>query len=189
MVKMDMRDLWKIGEAGVNKASEALKKFTGNEVDVKNLSTRLIKVETISKFFDPDEVVTCIYMPIYGNRQGCSLVIFDMESAQRLIEIMMKKIGTTTITAELYESSLKEIANIMAGSFLTAMANMSEIKLVEGTPTYSKAMIGALIEHIISDFTQKQNDEAMSIEVGFFIKNVEITGHLYVIFEKAMIEV
>jgi chemotaxis protein CheC len=189
MEKIDMNQLWKIGEAGIHKASEALSKMTESEIGITNLSTRLSRVEMIIKFFNPDEIFINIFMPLSGDRTGYCLVIFDIESAQNLINLMMKKVGNTTITSDLFESSLKEISNILAGAFLTALANMSDIKLIEGTPTYSRSMVGASIEHIIADFSQEQQEEALAIEVGFVVKNVEISAHLYVILESAMIKI
>lgn len=182
MKKIDEKLLRKISEAGTNNASKALSAMTGRSVGIKTISTNFVQIEKIPQFYGPEEVVTAVYLPITGDINGCSLLVFDKDSAVVVADLLMRKAEVTEPSIGLYESALKEIGNIMSGSFLNATADMLDVKLVEGIPTLTTNMMGAIMNQIISEFAQTTR-QALAIEIGFTIKDVEITAYLFKLLE------
>ena len=182
MKKIDENLLREISEAGTHYASKALATMTDRSVEIKTISTDFLPIEKIPQFYGPEEVVTAVYLPITGDINGCSLLVFDKNSAVRLADLLMKKAEVTVPSAETPPSALKEIGNIMSGAFLTATADLLDVKLVEGIPTLTTNMMGAIMNQIISEFTQTTK-QALAIEIGFVIKDVEITAYLFKLLE------
>jgi chemotaxis protein CheC len=182
MKKIDEKLLRKISEAGTNNASKALSAMTGRSVEIKTISTDFVTIEEIPQFYGPEEVVTAVYLPVTGDAHGCALLVFDKNSAVRVADLLMRHAGITETSIELYRSALKEIGNIMSGSFLNATADVLDIKLVEGIPTLTTDMMGAIMNQIISEFAQTTK-QALAIEIGFAIKDVEVTAYLFKLLE------
>ena len=182
MKKIDKELLGKISEAGTNNASKALSTMTGRSVEIKTISTNFIQIEQIPQFYGPEEVVTAVYLPITGDINGCSLLVFDRDSAWKLANLLIEKAEVIEPSVDLYESALKEIGNIMSGSFLNATADMLDVRLVEGIPTLTNNMMGAITDQLIREFAQTTK-QALAIQIGFIIKDVEITAYLFKLFE------
>ena len=182
MKKIDENLLKKISEAGTNNASSALSAMTGRSVEIKTILTKFVPIEQIPQFYGPEEVVTAVYLPITGDITGCSLLVFDKNSARKLADLLMQKAEVAEPSADLYESALKEIGNIMSGSFLNATAEMLDVQLVEGIPKISTNIMGAITNQIISEFARKTK-QALAIQIGFVIKDVEVTAYLFKLFE------
>ena len=150
MKKIDEDLLRKISEAGTHNASKALSAMTGRSVEIKTISTDFVPIEKIPQFYGPEEVVTAVYLPVTGDAHGCALLVFDKNSAVKVADLLMQKAEVTEPSIGLYESALKEIGNIMSGSFLNATADLLNIKLVEGIPTLTTNMMGAIMNQLIS---------------------------------------
>ena len=84
MKKIDENLLRKIGEAGTNNASKALSSMTGRSVEIKTISTKFIQIEQIPQFYEPEKVVTVVYLPITGDINGCSLLVCNL--SKRLLQ-------------------------------------------------------------------------------------------------------
>lgn len=182
MKKIDEILLRKIGEAGTTNASKALSAMTGRSVEIKTISTKFVQIEQIPQFYGPEVVVTAVYLPITGDINGCSLLVFDKDSARRVADLLVQQAGMTEPSADLYESALKEIGNIMSGSFLNATADMLDVQLVEGVPTISTNMMGAITDQLISEFAHIIK-QALAIQIGFILRDVEVTAYLFKLFE------
>ncbi|MFH1768768.1 MAG: chemotaxis protein CheC, partial [Candidatus Omnitrophota bacterium] len=92
-----------------------------------------------------------------------------------------RKPGTTRKLNELDKSALKEVGNIICGSFLTVFSNTLKIKIVENVPSLSFDMFGAVVDVIIAEFAQKAED-ALVIEVKFVFEHANIKGYVVLIF-------
>ena len=182
MKKIDENLLREISKAGTDNASKALSSMTGRTVEIKTISTKFIEIEQIPQFYGPEEVVTAVYLPITGDINGCSLLVFDKDSARRVGDLLIQKADVTEPSADLYESALKEIGNIMSGSFLNATADMLDVQLVEGVPTISTNMMGAITDQLIGEFAQTTK-QALAIQIGFILRDVEVTAYLFKLFE------
>jgi len=126
--------------------------------------------------------VAGIYLPITGEVTGASLLIFPEPIAYTLSDLLVRrKKGTTHQLTELDKSALKEVGNIICGSFLTVFSNTLKIKIVEHVPEFSFDMFGAVVDQIIAEFAKKA-DEAMVIEVKFNFEHANIKGYVVLIF-------
>jgi len=173
-------------------ASDALTKLSGEKVNVEISKTEITRIQRKFPDIEPETIVAGIYLPITGEVKGASLLIFPEKIAYALCDVLMKRpVGTTRNLTELDKSALKEVGNIICGSFLTVFANTLKIKIVENVPSLSFDMFGAVVDVIIAEFAQKA-ENALVIEVKFVFEHANIKGYLVLIFGleemKAIIE-
>jgi len=130
----------------------------------------------------PESIVAGIYLPITGEVKGASLLIFPEKTAYTLCDVLVRrKLGTTRKLTELDKSALKEVGNIICGSFLTVFSNTLKIKIIEHIPELSFDMFGAVVDQIIVQFAQKAQ-EALVIEVKFIFAHANIKGYVVLVF-------
>ena len=175
--------LQEVNEQAAANASEALSKLIDRQVEVEISRTEVKKVEDLSPLIGPEEIVAGIYLPVTGDINGAALLIFPKETAFVLSDLLVKRVpGTTHKLTELDKSALKEVGNIISGNYLTILANVLQIKIIEHIPNFSFDMFGAIVSQIITDFAQKTED-ALMIEIEFTFKPEILKGYFLLLFE------
>ena len=174
--------LTKMTDEAADFASKALTKLSGEKVTVEVSKAEITKIQRKFPDIEPETIVAGIYLPITGDVKGASLLIFPEKIAYTLCDLLVKrKPGTTRKLNELDKSALKEVGNIICGSFLTVFSNTLKIKIVENVPSLSFDMFGAVVDVIIAEFAQKAED-ALVIEVKFVFEHADIKGYVVLIF-------
>ena len=175
--------LHQVNKQAAESASGALSKLIDRPVEVGISRADVKKVEDLSPLIGAEEVVAGIYLPVTGDIKGAALLIFPKETAFALSDLLVKReAGTTRKLTELDESALKEVGNIISGSYLTVLSNMLQIKIVEHIPNFSFDMFGAIVSQIITDFAQK-TENALVIEIEFLFKPETLKGYFLLLFE------
>lgn len=164
-------------------ASRALAKLSGEKVNVSVSKTEITKIQRRFPDIEPETIVAGIYLPITGDVKGASLLIFPEKIACTLCDVLVKrKPGTTRKLTELDKSALKEVGNIVCGSFLTVFSNTLKAKLIGDVPSLSLDMFGAVVDVIVTGFAKKVED-VLVIEVRFVFEKADIKGYIALIFE------
>ncbi len=175
--------LKKVSRTAADKASRVLSKLVDKEINIEVFKAEVKKVYKLDPIIGPEEVVAGIYLPVKGDINGASLLIFPKESAFEMSDLLLKRnSGTTRRLSELDKSALKEVGNIISGSYFSILANMLQIKIVEDVPIFSFDMFGAIVSEIITKFVQKA-DKALVIEVLFTSKSKKVKGYYLLLFE------
>jgi chemotaxis protein CheC len=182
MSEISKQKLMKMTDEAGRFASVALSKLCNAEVSVEATKIDITKIQRGFQDIERETIVAGIFLPISGEVEGASLLVFPEKTAFALCDLLMKReIGTTHRLSELDISALKEVGNIICGSFLTIFSNTLKIKLVEHVPEFSFDMFGAVVDVIGNQFAQKMEDELL-IEVKFVFKHAKITGHVALVF-------
>lgn len=142
--------LREIGYIGAGHAATALSKMIGDTVDVELVLSSISPVTSLPKAVGEREtLVTGVYLPISGDVEGVTLVVFPKRSALLMADLLLKREpGTVKSLGIMDESALKEVGNILSGSCLTALSSLLEIHLVEHVPSLATGMLGALMDNI-----------------------------------------
>jgi len=175
--------LQEVNEQAAVNASEALSKLIDRQVEVEISKTEVKRVEDLSPLIGSEEIVAGIYLPVTGDVSGAALLIFPKETAFLLIDLLVKRgPGTTHKLTELDKSTLKEVGNIISGNYLTVLANVLQIKIIEHIPNFSFDMFGAIVSQIVTDFAQR-TDKALVIEMKFTFKPLTFKGDFLLLFK------
>ncbi len=170
-----------INKAAAERASKALATLTGKSVSVEIIKIEMRPVTEFAKTLAPEELVAGIYLPITGDVRGASLLVFPKDVSLRLCDVLLKRPpGTTRVLSKLDESALMEVGNIIAGNYLTVLANKLQMKFVEHLPSLSCDMYGAVLDQATSEMAERV-EQALMLEVRFHIEEITVEGQLFLL--------
>lgn len=174
--------LIEISGLAAENASGSLSKLTGETVKVEVSKIEISNTRKSFSGIDPESMVAGVYMPVTGEIKGASLLIFPEKIAFDLCDLLVKReLGTSHQLTELDKSALKEVGNIVCGSFITVLSNTLKIKIIEHIPSFSFDMFGAVTDKIITQFALEER-EALVIEVKFVFERIPVRGYLVLMF-------
>jgi chemotaxis protein CheC len=81
---------------------------------------------------------------------------------------------------EMFRSSLKEVCNILGGSYVSALADMTKFTIYISTPSMAIDMIGAILDFIFIQIAQ-ESDDALYIKTEVTINSLRLNG-LFLLF-------
>jgi len=102
------------------------------------------------------------------------MLIYPKQSAINVADFLSKRVtGKTTSLSELDESALKESANIISGSFLTAISNYLSVNMIESPPELLNGPLKEVVTKIVARFGEKELAESIAMEINFSMSSGE----------------
>lgn len=174
--------LREIGNIGAGNAATALAKLLDKKIDMRVPQIRIMKFSEVSDVLGGAETpVVGILLQIHGDISGSMMFILDYPSSRLLVNILMgKPVESDLDYDELNCSALKEIGNILAGSYLSALSNMTNLKLMPDVPALAIDMAGAILSVPAIEFG-KNSDTVLYIENVFTDGRDSVIGDLFLI--------
>ena len=128
----------------------------------------------------PETPVAGLYFRIFGQASGGILILLPQDSALSLVrDVMKQEIAVGPSLRDIEASALKEVGNILAGSYLNAIAQMLGLVLLPSVPGLALDMAGAVLDTLLIELSS-QGDTALLIETEFLSENT-ITGHFFLL--------
>lgn len=174
-----------ISNIGSGNASTSLGMMLNEIVDIGIPKSDLISFSDITNSYDsPEELVVGTVLQLSGDMEGFILVIMKLDSA---INLLSKVTGNNVVCdKEDYESvrnelsSISEICNILCGTYLTAISDMTSLSIDPSIPYFSVDMVRAIMNLPISLYGPV-SDSILCIETDFFTTDKSIEGKYYFI--------
>lgn len=132
--------------------------------------------EVYEKIIAEDIMVKAVVIRISGDAEGIFLFVSTPESSINLVKMMVP--AETQLTEELSESAIKELVNILVGSFLNAISHIVEIKLISSEPFAAEEMFGAILSSVYIE-SEQYDDNIMIIKNEFIYEGDKIDSSLY----------
>lgn len=160
--------LKEIGNIGAGNATTALSQMLSLRMDMSVPNVALMEFKDISNFVGAeDELVVGILLGLEGDVEGMMMFLFDMNSARNLVNKLMCCDGNESYDfTEMELSALNEIGNIVAGSYLTALSTLTQMKIISTIPSMSIDMVGALLSVPATEYG-KYGDKILLIQSKF----------------------
>ena len=166
--------LKEIGNIGAGNATTALSQMLSMKMDMSVPKVALISFKEISSIIgSEDQIVVGILLELEGEIDGMMMFFFDLKSAHHLVDVLMQRATVNqsiddegTDFSEIEMSALNEIGNIVAGSYLTAIATLTSMKIISSVPNMTIDMVGALLSVPAIEFG-KYGDKLLLIESQF----------------------
>lgn len=176
--------LKEIGNIGAGNATTALSTMLNMKIDMSVPKVALVPFNDLSTYIGrEDQTVVGLLLEMSDDVEGMMLFIFDMVSAHRLVNMLMgmgDAPENSEITfSEMEMSALNEIGNIVAGSYVTAMSTMTNLKINLSVPNLDIDMIGAMLSVPASEFG-KYGDKLLFIQSQFG-EHDQINGYFLMI--------
>lgn len=168
--------LREITNIGTGNAITALSSIVTSEV---GMSTPSFGLVTIDGFRDilgaPEAHAAAVLIPIAGDIAGYVAYVFSEAGAFSLVDRLLgQESGTTVDFGELEQSAVMEAGNIVAGSFLTALCEMTGLAIACEPPGFACDMVASVLQ-CLGNIVPTLGDHAVTIvtEMNLGGENVE----------------
>lgn len=139
--------LKEIGNIGAGNATTAISNMLNLKMDMSVPKVELMPVEKIGGAIGSEEqVVVGIMLGVETDVNGSMMFLMDMASAHKMVNLlMMRDVNYDNDFDEMDLSALKEIGNIIAGSYLSALSGLTNLTISPTVPYVSVDMAAAIL--------------------------------------------
>jgi len=171
--------LREIGNIGAGHATTALSKLTGKPIDMKVPRARTLEFNEVADFVGgPETVVVTVYLRIVGDLQGSMFFTLSQDLAQQLVQQFLPSTSMEDGFSDMAISALNEIGNILIGSYLTALVELTQLDIQPSVPSLAVDMAGAILSTGLIELSQT-SDFAIAIDTSFLDGERELEGHFF----------
>lgn len=179
LTSLEIDTLREIGSIGTGNAATALSQMLGKEVRITMPEVRIMGYnEAIEWIGGPEAVTAGVLVKLSGDVGGIMLSVQKLELVNFILETMLGKgINGYEDLAELEQSALIEIGNIMISAFVTALSGLAGIHINLTVPAFAVDMQGAILTVPMAEYGG-MSDYLMTIGGNFVCNGQEIPSHL-----------
>ncbi|MFE4709687.1 MULTISPECIES: chemotaxis protein CheC [Paenibacillus] len=174
--------LKEVGNIGAGNAATALSQLLGKPIDMAVPKVQLLNFEEITeKVGGAEELVYAVFLRVEGDAPGNLFFILTPEAAVNLLSrVAGIELSGGEELSEMELSALNEIGNILAGSYLSSLADFTSLTMYPTVPALAMDMAGAILGYGLLQFGQ-MGDDALLIDTTFLEGQNEIEGQFFLI--------
>ncbi len=173
--------LKEIGNIGAGNAATALAKMINKKVDMNVPKVNVLDFAEVPELLGGAENQVCgIFFKIEGDINGSIMFVLNLEDALALVNLLMPREETTM--DEFTFSALKEIGNILSGSYISSLSGLTNLNVKISIPSIAVDMAGAVLSVPAIEFGQV-SDKILIIENEFieFQENDSVRGFFFLV--------
>lgn len=160
--------LREIGNIGAGNATTAIAQMLGERLNMDVPKVQLMEASELGgAICDEEETIVGIFLEVLDDINGSMMFLMKMESAHIIVNrLMMREPDYNEPFDEMDLSALKEIGNIIASSYLTALSSLTNLIIQPSVPYIAVDMAAAILSVPAIQFGQ-YGDNALFIETEF----------------------
>ncbi len=172
--------LKEIGNIGAGNATTALAQLLQCKVDMKVPQVKLLQFKELGSLMGgEDQVMIGIYLAVEGDITGSIMFIMTNDTGKHLTEKLMGMKSDSDQFNEMELSALREVGNIITGSYLNSLSMMTNLKIYPSVPELCIDMAGAILSVPAIEFGTI-GDDILLIQTQF-LDEVELNGYFILI--------
>nr|WP_258881317.1 chemotaxis protein CheC [Paenibacillus sp. sptzw28] len=178
--KLDV--LKEVGNIGAGNAATALSRLLDKPVDMNVPTVSFIPFEQIAdRVGGFEQVVIAVFLRVEGDAPGNMFFLIEENSAKKLLRNLLS-IDSVDQTgySEMELSALSEIGNILAGSYLSSLADFTKLSMSPTVPAIAIDMAGAILSYGLVQYGE-MGDSALLIDTKFLEGQEELEGYFFLI--------
>lgn len=179
--------LREVGNIGAGHSATALSQLLDTKVALTTPHVEIIKFKELgSRLKYGTRPVAALHMYVQGPAPGSIIVLFDRHQAQDFVDAFIKRlIGNIHMFESIKDSTLMELGNIVAGSYLTAIIELTNVPLILSVPTLAYGVVDTALSALMQHASPDQ--DVFLIENSFLDQDKEISGQFLLIPETGSI--
>jgi chemotaxis protein CheC len=163
--------LREIGNIGAGTAATALAQMTGTTVPMEVPRVSILPVERIAdEAGGGDALAAAVFLGVHGDAPGHMLFLMRAEAAREVVRALLcgmaEAFGEGAHFTEMEMSALQEMGNILTGSYLGALAQLTGLRLEPSPPVVGVDLADALLGSALAEVATV-SDTALLIETEF----------------------
>lgn len=175
--------LREIGNIGAGNAATSLAQMLDRKIDMTTPSVRIMDISDVDKAMGgPETPVVAILVEITGDIHGIMMFVVGKPFTQLLLQVLLgeeTKPDCMNLT-DIENSALSEIGNIMIGSYVNAIASISNLKIDISVPAVTADMVGSLLTVPAAEMGAV-SDKIIFVEDDFKNADDRITANMMLI--------
>lgn len=173
--------LKEVGNIGAGNAATAFSEVLDRKIKIDVPSVEIIPLEEVSTITgDEEDHVAGVLFKVNGDAPGTILFIFPAKTIKYLIKVVMGQTVEPDEMGEIEVSLLKELGNILSGSYLKSIGDMTDLDMIQSVPGFSYDMAGAILSSTMLSASHKC-DNVLLIETLFMDGEHKIEGYFFFI--------
>ncbi|MFG6148891.1 chemotaxis protein CheC [Halobacillus sp. B23F22_1] len=173
--------LKEIGNIGAGHAASSLSALLSRKINMRVPSVQVLEFNEVMTLAGGAETEAVgIGIRIEGDVTGSMFFILHPEPAHIFVAQLLGS-NYQRCSSELRESALQELGNIITGSYLSSLADFTNLNLIPSVPIVVKDMVGAIVSAGLIE-RSKYKDNAIVIETLLEARgrlNEQINGHFF----------
>jgi len=191
MSELQLNDLQRdplreVGNIGAGHSATALSTLLDTRINLTTPHVEIIKFRDLSsKLHYDNSTVAVLHMYVHGAAPSRIVVMFDRQQASEFVDAFIKRlIGNIHMFDSIKDSTLMELGNIIAGSYLTAIIDLTGVPLTLSVPTLAYGTVDSALPQLMKIVPDQ---DVFLIENSFLDKDKEINGQFLLIPESGSI--
>ncbi|MFD2171335.1 chemotaxis protein CheC [Tumebacillus lipolyticus] len=175
--------LREVGNIGAGHAATSLSKLLQSEIHMNVPRVCVVGFDEIADVVGgAEQVVIGIFLRVEGELPSSIFFLLHQESAKRLVSGLVGSYGSGDQEefTEMEISALQEIGNILAGSYLSSLADFTKKDMQPTPPAISVDMAGAILSIGLIQLGPV-SDYALVVDTEFRQGDLEIHGHFFLL--------
>ena len=175
-----------IGNIGAGHAASALAGLLNRRISMSVPEASVVPFSEIVNVLDgPETLVTGVLIDVSGDLNGYILLLLAMQDAMAMVSQALEEPERDTTEpdfelTEMEKDTLLEIANILVGSFLSAITSFSGLGAIPTVPQLAVDMLGAILSIATIEYG-KIGDSVLFLKTQFKDLAGDINGHFFLI--------
>ena len=171
--------LREISSIATGNAATSLSAMLGRRV---NITVPNIMVEAFGKVPEllggAESIANVVYFSVSGQVSGSILLVLSSSESLRLVNVLTgKMVAQIESLDEMGLSALKELGNIITGSYIRVLANELKMKIKYSIPGFACDMFGAVLDEILARLSL-ETEHVIIMESEFIVRKEVYRGHL-----------
>lgn len=160
--------LRELGNIGAGNATTALAQMMQCKVDMAVPKVQLLEFRELGEAMVGEETVMAgIYLGIEGDIKGSIMFLLEKAAAKHLVGKLMGMESEGEEFSEMEFSALKEVGNIITGSYLNSLSSITNLAIYPSVPDLTVDMAGAILSVPAIEFGTL-GDKMLLIQTQFF---------------------
>ena len=160
--------LRELGNIGAGNATTALAQMMQCKVDMAVPKVQLLEFRELGEAMVGEETVMAgIYLGIEGDIKGSIMFLLENAAAKHLVGKLMGMESEGDEFSEMEFSALKEVGNIITGSYLNSLSSITNLAIYPSVPDLTVDMAGAILSVPAIEFAAL-GDRMLMIQTQFF---------------------
>ncbi|WP_163971242.1 chemotaxis protein CheC [Oceanobacillus halotolerans] len=178
--------LREIGNIGAGNAATSMSAIINRKIEMEMPSVNIVAFDDLMDLIGgPDQPIVAIFIRIQGEAPGTVYFLLSIKEAEYLVREITNDPSFTLLDdqepSKIAISALHEIGNILAGSYLSALSDFTNIMMQPSIPHLSIDMAGAVLTVGLLELSQV-TDYAIVIDTTINDKDTSgIHGHFFLL--------
>jgi len=164
--RADLEIILELGSIGAGHAATSLSEVLQQPVNIEIPKIHTLPPHKLPGFYKlHDMPTTAVYMEV-ADSQCDILLLFEDSEAKKIAAMMAMVPSVEELEPAMEASAIQELANILIGSFLTAISDFTSIPLMPSTPQRIVDTFDAVIDNLLVKQSMV-TDEAIIFDTHF----------------------